>query len=102
MRGLSTLRIKETDRIAAVRTELLSVGIKSECGPDYLVVHGGSPGAGRVKTYDDHRMAMSFAMLSSRIAGIEIEDPSVVNKSFPTFWETLRGCGIGVMMDPGI
>jgi 3-phosphoshikimate 1-carboxyvinyltransferase len=102
MRGLSTLRIKETDRIAAVRAELLSVGIKSECGPDYLVVHGGSPRAGRVKTYDDHRMAMSFAMLSSRVAGMEIEDPSVVNKSFPTFWETLKSCGIGVMMDPGI
>ena len=94
--GLSTLRVKETDRIAALHTELSKLGIKSEAGADYLVVHGGIPGAARIATYEDHRMAMSFAMLSAKIPGIEIEEPQVVDKSFPEFWETLRLTGIEI------
>ena len=94
--GLSTLRVKETDRIAALHTELSKLGIKSEAGADYLVVHGGKPGTASIATYDDHRMAMSFAMLSAKIRGIEIEEPQVVDKSFPEFWETLRLTGIQV------
>jgi 3-phosphoshikimate 1-carboxyvinyltransferase len=91
MRGLSTLRVKETDRIAALHTELGKLGIHSEPGPDFLVVHGGKPHGARIATYEDHRMAMSFAMLGSRISGMEIEDPYVVSKSFPSFWEVLEG-----------
>lgn len=96
MRGLSTLRVKETDRIAALHTELEKVGIRSEPGPDYLIVHGGTPHGARIKTYDDHRMAMSFAIMSARVASIEIEEPHVVEKSFPTFWAALRESGIQV------
>ena len=96
MRGLSTLRVKETDRIAALHAELEKVGIRSEPGPDYLVVHGGQPHGARIKTYDDHRMAMSFAMMSTRVPGIEIEEPHVVEKSFPTFWDALAESGVGV------
>jgi 3-phosphoshikimate 1-carboxyvinyltransferase len=96
MRGLSTLRVKETDRIAALHDELAKVGIVSEAGPDYLVVHGGTPHGARIKTYDDHRMAMSFAMLAAKVPGMEIEDPHVVDKSFPTFWDTLATSGIFV------
>ena len=94
IRGLSTLRVKETDRIAALHTELSKVGIRSEAGPDYLIVHGGTPHGARIATYEDHRMAMSFAMLAARIPGIEIEEPSVVDKSFPSFWDTLDDIGI--------
>lgn len=93
--GLSTLRVKETDRIAALHTELKKVGIESEPGPDFLVVHGGTPRAARIATYEDHRMAMSFAMLAARIPGMEIEEPAVVDKSFPTFWTMLTEMGIG-------
>jgi len=96
MRGLSTLGGKETDRIAALHAELEKVGIRSEPGPDYLIVHGGTPHGARIKTYDDHRMAMSFAMMSTRVPGIEIEEPNVVEKSFPTFWEALAESGIVV------
>jgi 3-phosphoshikimate 1-carboxyvinyltransferase len=96
MRGLSTLLVKETDRIAALHDELANVGITSEQGPDYLVIHGGTPHGARIKTYEDHRMAMSFAMLAAKIPGMEIEEPNVVDKSFPTFWETLAGSGIFV------
>lgn len=96
MRGLSTLRVKETDRIAALHAELEKVGISSEPGPDYLIVHGGTPHGARIATYEDHRMAMSFAMMSTRVPGIEIEEPNVVQKSFPTFWEALAESGITV------
>jgi 3-phosphoshikimate 1-carboxyvinyltransferase len=96
IRGLSTLRIKETDRIAALHDELAKIGITSDVGPDYIVVHGGTPHGARIKTYDDHRMAMSFAMLGSRFLGIEVEEPHVVEKSFPNFWSMLNDIGIGV------
>ena len=96
MRGLSTLRVKETDRIAALHAELEKVGIRSEPGPDYLIVHGGTPHGARIATYDDHRMAMSFAMMAARVPGIEIEEPHVVEKSFPTFWDVLAQSGITV------
>lgn len=96
IRGLRTLRIKETDRIDALHTELAKMGIKSEAGPDYLVVHGGEPRAATIATYDDHRMAMSFAMLGARIAGVTIEEPHVVEKSFPTFWQVCRSLDIAV------
>jgi 3-phosphoshikimate 1-carboxyvinyltransferase len=92
--GLSTLRVKETDRIAALHTELAKVGIRSEAGPDYLVVHGGTPHGAQIATYEDHRMAMSFAMLGAIVSGMRIEEPEVVNKSFPTFWKVLESIGI--------
>lgn len=96
IKGLSTLRVKETDRIAALHTELGKMGVSSEPGPDYLIVHGGTPHGARIATYEDHRMAMSFAILATRIDGIEIEEPHVVEKSFPTFWEVLTRYGVGV------
>lgn len=96
IRGLSTLRVKETDRIEALHTELEKLGISSETGPDSLIVHGGAPSGAMIKTYDDHRMAMSFAMLASKFSGIEIEEPQVVDKSFPNFWDMLIKAGIQV------
>ena len=95
--GLSTLRVKETDRIAALHTELSKLGIQSEPGPDYLVVHGGEPHAASIATYEDHRMAMSFAVLGSRVSGLVIQEPQVVDKSFPTFWRVLREAGLQVV-----
>jgi 3-phosphoshikimate 1-carboxyvinyltransferase len=91
IKGLSTLRVKETDRLAALHTELAKLGIDSEAGPDYLVVHGGTPRGAHIATYDDHRMAMAFAVLGARISGVVIEEPHVVSKSFPDFWEVLKG-----------
>lgn len=95
IRGLQTLRIKETDRIAALHTELAKIGISSDPGPDYLVVHGGTPIGARIATYEDHRMAMSFSVCASAIDGITIEAPEVVEKSLPEFWDTLAGLGMG-------
>jgi len=93
IRGLQTLRGKETDRIDAVHRELLKIGITSTPGPDYLVVHGGSPHGGQIATYEDHRMAMSFAVCAAAIDDMIIEEPHVVEKSFPNFWNVMTQLG---------
>jgi 3-phosphoshikimate 1-carboxyvinyltransferase len=100
LRGLHTLPVKETDRIAALHQELLKMGIQSETGSDYLIIHGGEPHGARIATYEDHRMAMSFATLAAKIPAIEIEEPRVVDKSFPSFWETLAAMGISGEFHP--
>lgn len=91
--GLGTLRIKETDRIAALQAELKKLGVVTRAGEDWLEVDGKGPfadasGSNRVEisTYDDHRMAMSFAIAGLKIP-ITMEDPDCVSKSFPTFWD---------------
>ena len=89
--GISTLRVKETDRIAATRQELKKMGIKTEVRGNSLIVYGGEPKAAKINTYGDHRMAMSFAVASTRLPGIVINNPHVVGKSFPGFWEELEG-----------
>jgi 3-phosphoshikimate 1-carboxyvinyltransferase len=96
MTGLKTLRVKETDRIAALQTELGKIGIATECTADALTVIGGDPGTAPIDTYDDHRMAMSFALLGARPKGITIREPGVVSKSFPSFWETLSRLGLTI------
>lgn len=90
--GVSHLRIKESDRIAALVSELNRIGCEAVEAPDGLTVHGrggqGLHGA-VVRTYDDHRIAMAFALAALRVPGIEIENPSCVAKSFPNYWERL-------------
>lgn len=89
--NIANLRVKECDRIAAAANELGRLGVTVEEGPDFLVIHPGeSLGPGRIETYDDHRVAMSMAVLSLVYAGIEIEDPGCVAKSFPGFWNELE------------
>jgi len=91
VRGIGFIRGHETDRIAATVRELRRCGVDAREEPDGFVVHPGIPQPARVRTYDDHRMAMSFALLGLRVPGIEIEDPDCVAKTFPGYWETLAG-----------
>lgn len=94
--GIGFARGKETDRIAAVVAELNRLGIAAEETDDGFVVHPGRVGPGVVRTYDDHRMAMSFAVLGLVTGGVSIADPRCVAKTFPGFWtevERLRGTG---------
>jgi len=99
--GLQSLRVKETDRLAATANELTKMGIQIEEEVDALVIHGGSPKAAKIATYGDHRMAMAFAVAGAKLSGLEIEDPAVVNKTYPNFWHDLRELGIGVQpVDP--
>lgn len=97
LNGLQTLRHKETDRIRALALELRSVGIEATEQKAALRVRGGVVHPSRpIRTYDDHRMAMSFALLGTQVENIVIEDPKVVSKSFPTYWDTLDTLGFRV------
>jgi 3-phosphoshikimate 1-carboxyvinyltransferase len=92
--GLSTLKGKETDRLLATKTELGKMGIEVRVGDDWMEVDGGNPRGAEIETYHDHRMAMSFAVAGSKISGVIIQNPNVVSKSFPDFWERLEMLGI--------
>jgi 3-phosphoshikimate 1-carboxyvinyltransferase len=92
--GLSTLKVKETDRLEALHTELLKVGILSTITEDSITISGGTPHGAQIATYKDHRMAMSFALLGSVCDQIVIEDAEVVSKSFPQFWDMLSEVGV--------
>jgi 3-phosphoshikimate 1-carboxyvinyltransferase len=89
VRGVGLIRGHETDRIAAVVTELRRAGIAADERPDGFVVRPGAPRPARIETYDDHRMAMSFALLGLRAPGIAIADPGCVAKTFPAYWQVL-------------
>jgi 3-phosphoshikimate 1-carboxyvinyltransferase len=91
--GIQSLRIKETERIQALQQELHKMGIQTASTPDTLVIHGGQPHATSIATYGDHRMAMSFAVAGTKLPGMEIQDPDVVSKTFPDFWEKLVSLG---------
>ena len=101
--GLSTLKIKETDRIEAMKKEMRKLGYvihdknSSEliwdgerCMPE---IEGG------IDTYEDHRMALSFAPASLCIEGLRINNPQVVTKSYPHFWEDIKSAGFEVISD---
>jgi len=93
--GLSTLKIKETDRIAALSNELEKVGVRFEeiseatCEVTGKAVFSGTP---VFETYKDHRMAMAFAPLAL-LGTIEFNEPDVVKKSYPNFWKDLESLG---------
>ena len=98
--GLASLRIKETDRIEALKTEMhklgyvVSDGNGSEliwngerCEPDDDIV---------INTYEDHRMALAFAPAAMKLGSIKIDNPQVVSKSYPAFWDDLKKAGFGL------
>lgn len=96
MTGLETLRIKETDRILALQNELKKFGVSmEEVSPEVFLVSGRfQSSVWPVATYEDHRMAMAFAPLVLKQSSLKIEDPEVVNKSYPEFWTHLERIGI--------
>ncbi|MCP5029845.1 MAG: 3-phosphoshikimate 1-carboxyvinyltransferase [Actinomycetia bacterium] len=89
--GVGFIRRKETDRIGAVVTELRRMGIEADEEADGFVISPGRPRPARIETYDDHRMAMSFALVGLRQPGIEIANPDCVAKTFPEFFDVLAG-----------
>ena len=109
--GLSTLRLKETDRLGALENELKKVGVKVKVTKDSITIKApvgapwvlqsgiimrhqrspnGAPTGITIGTYNDHRMAMCFAVLGTKVPGIVIEDPDCVNKTYPNFWKDLE------------
>ena len=94
--GLHTLRIKETDRVAALQHELGKIGVQlvEEGAVCHLRTDGlFNPGRFTIDTYEDHRMAMAFAPLALLFNGMQINEPDVVEKSYPDFWKHLKQRG---------
>ena len=75
--------LKETERVQALKNELAKMGIKTEDTHDTLTIYGGDPHAAIIETYGDHRMAMAFAVAGTKLPGMKIRHPEVVNKTFP-------------------
>ena len=91
IRGVPHLRLKETDRIQALVTEIGRLGGEATAEPDGLAVNPRPLRGARVETYEDHRMAMAFAIAGLRVPGVVIRNPGCVSKSFPAFWDLLEG-----------
>ncbi|HEU4351129.1 MAG TPA: 3-phosphoshikimate 1-carboxyvinyltransferase [Burkholderiales bacterium] len=91
IRNVASWRVKETDRLAAMATELRKLGATIEEGKDFLKIVPGRlrPGAS-VDTYDDHRMAMSFALVALGGVAVRINDPQCVAKTFPGFFDAWK------------
>lgn len=94
LRNIASWRVKETDRIHAMETELRKLGARVESGPDWLRVYPVSPGRWQdaaIDTYDDHRVAMCFSLASFGQSKVRIMDPGCVSKTFPTYFDVLSG-----------
>jgi 3-phosphoshikimate 1-carboxyvinyltransferase len=90
IRNVANLRIKETDRLAALEAELRKLGARAEAGEDSLTIEPGPHRGAEIATYDDHRMAMAFALAGLRIPGVVIRDPACVSKTWPDFFAFLE------------
>ena len=88
--NVAHLRLKESNRLGALATELSRIGIAVSETADGLVIQGGIPRPAQIETYNDHRIAMSFAVAGLAVPGIAIIDKKCVDKSFPAFWEELK------------
>jgi len=99
LRGLQTLKVKETDRIAALKSELLKVGIECSTTDNTLEITGFRDINREIsiETFRDHRMAMAFAPLVSKFGEIQIKDPGVVGKSFPDYWKQVSKLGVEIL-----
>ena len=90
IQNIGHLRFKESDRIHALAAELSKMGIRVREEEDRLGIEGGEPHGAEIETYEDHRLAMSFAIAGLVIPGVKIKGERCVDKSFPEFWETLQ------------
>ena len=97
--GLASLKIKETDRIEALKKELKKVGYVIKDENDNTLIWDGEtcePTYEPIDTYEDHRMAMAFAPIAFKLPFLEINNPEVVSKSYPHFWEDLKKAGFEI------
>lgn len=82
-------RLKESDRIAAMDTNLQLLGVRTEVGKNWMRIHPSTPHAGSINCHRDHRIAMAFSILGLRVEGISLDDPQCVGKTFPGFFDYL-------------
>lgn len=93
--GIAHARVKESDRIAACAENLERLGIRVEQGRDWIRIHPGRPRPATLPTYEDHRIAMAFALIGTHVP-VTLERPSVVSKTCPEFFELWRASGARV------
>ena len=95
MEGLDELRVKESDRLAAVEAGLAANGVTTRSGPDWLAVEGGGvSGGGLVETHLDHRIAMAFLVMGlASLKSVRVDDGAMIATSFPNFISLMNGMG---------
>ncbi|MSP50263.1 MAG: 3-phosphoshikimate 1-carboxyvinyltransferase [Alphaproteobacteria bacterium] len=98
MTGVAHIRKHESDRIAVMAQALAALGIGVEERPDGLVVSPGRPRFAELETHDDHRVAMSLAVLGAAASGVRLSDPGCVSKTCPVFFEALGALGVPVSL----
>jgi 3-phosphoshikimate 1-carboxyvinyltransferase len=91
LKNVAHLQDKESNRLTAVINELSKMGVDARYHDHALIIHGGQPHGAEIETYNDHRIAMSFAVAGLKVAGVSIKNESCVEKSFPNFWEVFDG-----------
>ncbi len=98
--GAAELRVKESDRLAAMATGLAALGVEVQARPDGLTIRGGAVRGGKVDARGDHRIAMAFAVLGARAqAPLAIDDVQNVATSFPGFGALARSVGLRLAED---
>jgi len=90
IRNVGNLRIKETDRLAALETELRKLGANARATEASITIEGAPGRAAEIETYDDHRVAMAFALAGLRIPGVVIRNPACVSKTWPEYFSVLE------------
>ncbi|MBF0225967.1 MAG: 3-phosphoshikimate 1-carboxyvinyltransferase [Desulfobacterales bacterium] len=91
IKNVAHLKAKESDRLGAVANELTKMGIAVSSSDSGLIIQGGQPKGVSINTYNDHRIAMSFAIAGLSTPGVLIQNEKCVDKSFPNFWEVFQG-----------
>ncbi|MEA3185284.1 MAG: 3-phosphoshikimate 1-carboxyvinyltransferase, partial [Ilumatobacteraceae bacterium] len=91
IRGVGFIRAKESDRLGDLCAELRRLGASANETDDGLIIEPAELHGSTVATHHDHRLAMSFGLIGLRVDGVEIDDPAVVSKSWPGYWDMLRG-----------
>jgi len=101
--GLSTLKVKETDRLLALKMELEKTGVNILIDENSLKLFGqvnnDKISIATFNTYEDHRMAMALSILATTNSTVKIENPNVVNKSYPNYFDELKSIGFGILYD---
>jgi 3-phosphoshikimate 1-carboxyvinyltransferase len=97
--GISRARLKESDRVGAVKEGLERMGIAVREEKDTMFITGGAPQGAVINSRGDHRIAMAFSILGVLAGGTVIEDAGCVNKTYPEFWDVLKSLGGGVVLD---
>jgi 3-phosphoshikimate 1-carboxyvinyltransferase len=93
LRGLRRARLKESDRVQALRAGLESLSIQVEEQPDKLIIKGGDSCSGSVDSFDDHRIAMAFSLMGVARGNVTVRGAESVSKTFPEYWQVLKQLG---------